>query len=268
MPLEKPKLIMGVSIQRGRYWKQFLRALLLVVVVAAAYFALDEAARRGLVEARWLDIGRMAAVVLIVLLAVRGLFNLIVGFFRRNETVRFYDQGFVWTRGKQQYKYAWHQLERYREGTRGIYLLGRWPLLQWGANVFTMADGTVFNYNHRFGDTRPCTEAVRRYTAYVTGVRMGRTLRGEQPVKLHPRLTVLPTGLETRKQDIHWSDADVRMEGGRLVIRSRGEDGRFRVVARYPRHKVDNVGGFLELASSTIRNYQPERFRRKGAKTG
>jgi len=260
---EKPNLLYGASVKRGRYFIRFMRALLLLVAVVGAYLALDEAARReGLVDWLALDIGRLVAVVLGGLIAVRGLYNLIMTFVRRGESVRFFDQGFVWNRGKQEYKYAWHQLDKYREGAGGIYLLGRWPLLQWGANRFTMRDGKVFNYNHRFGDTRGCTEVIRRYTSYVTGARMARTLRGEQPVKLNRTLTIFPTGIETRKKDIHWSEADVRMEHRRLVIRQRGKTGRFRVVSRYRPETVDNVGGLLELSAATIRNHQPERFKK------
>jgi hypothetical protein len=262
MALDKPKLLYGASVKRGRYFIRFMRALLLVVAIVGAYLALDEAARREVIDSLPLDVGRLVAVAAGGLIAVRGLYNLIMTVVRRSESVRFYDQGFVWNRGRHEYKYAWHQLDRYREGAGGIYLLGRWPLLQWGAHRFTMRDGKAFKYNHRFGDTRGCADAIRRYTAYITGARMARTLRNEEPIKLNRTLTIYPTGIETRKKDIHWSDADVRMEHRRLVIRQRGKTGRFRVVSRYRPQSVDNVGGLLELSAATIRNYQPERFKK------
>lgn len=257
---EKPRLIYGASVRRKRYFSRFLRALLLLGVVAAAYFALDEATARGLANPLLLDIGKLAAVMLAGLLSVRGLYNLVMGLVRRSESLRIYDKGLLWSRGGQKHKYAWHQLAAYREGTRGLYLV-RSPLLQWGRNTFVMADGQRFRYDHRFGDTRIGSEAVRRYAAYVTGVRMGQTLRSDQPVKLHPRLTIYPTGIETGKGDIHWSEVDVQLDGDRLLIRRLEPDGRFKTVARYAQRDVDNVGGFLELADATIRNYQPDRFR-------
>jgi hypothetical protein len=257
---DKPRLIYGASVQRKRFFTRFLRALFLLLVVAGAYWALGEAARRGLANPLLLDIGQLVAIVLGGLLAVRGLFNLIMGLFRRSESVRFYDKGLLWTRGSEKYKYAWHQLVAYREGAHGAYL-ARWPLVQSGSNTLVMADGQRFTYDHRFGDTRVGSEAVRRYAAYVTGVHMGRTLRSEQSVKLHPRLTVYPTGIESGKHDIHWSELDVALEGDRLVIRRMEPNGRFKTVSRYSQRDVDNVGGFLELAESTIRNHQPERFR-------
>jgi len=257
---EKPRLIYGVSIRRKRYFSRFARALFLVLVVVAAYFALGEAAARGLANPLLLDVGRLAAVVLAGLLSVRGLYNLVMGLARRSESLRIYDKGLLWSRRGQKHKYAWHQLVAYREGARGLYL-ARWPLVQWGSNTFVMADGQRFRYGQRFGDTRVGAEAVRRYAAYVTGVRMGQALRSEQPVKLHPRLTIYPTGIESGKVDIHWSEADVQLDGDRLVIRRLEPDGRFKTVARYAQREVENVGGFLELADATIRNHQPDRFR-------
>lgn len=257
---EKPRLIYGASVQRGRFFKRFLRALFLVLVVAAAYLALDEAATRGVVAPLLLDIGKLAAIILAGLLSVRGLYNLIMTFVRRSESVRIYDKGILWSRGGEKYKYAWHQLVAYRQGTGGLYL-ARWPLLQWGKNTFLMADGQRFRYDQRFGDTRVGSEAAHPYAAYVTGIHMGRTLRSEQAVKLHPRLTIYPTGIESGKHDVHWSEADVRLEGDRLIIKRLEPDGRYKTVGRYPQRDVDNVGGLLELAEATIRNYQPERFR-------
>lgn len=257
---EKPRLIYGASVQRRRYVKRFLRALLLVVVAAAAYLALGEAAARGLAHPLLLDVGKLAAILLAGLMSVRGLYNLVIAFVRHSESVRIYDKGLVWTRGGEKHSYPWHQLTSYREGVRGLYL-ARWPLAQWGHNTFVMADGERFRYNHRFGDTRAGSEAARRYAAYVTGIHMGRTLRAEQAVKLHPRLTIYPTGIESGKHDVHWSEADVRLEGDRLIIKRLEADGRYKTVGRYRQHAVDNVGGLLELADATIRNYQPERFR-------
>lgn len=261
---DKPRLIYGASIRRKSYVKRCLRALLLTVVVAAAYLALEEAARRGLADPLLLDVGRLVAVVLAGLLAVRALYNLALTLARRSETVRMYDKGIVWTHAGQQHKYAWHQLETYREGARGLYL-ARWPLVQWGANTLTMTDGTRFRYNHRFGDTRPGTEAARRYADYVTGVRMGRALRSERAVKLHRRLTVYPTGIESGRHEIHWSEVDVRMAGNRLEIRRLDKKGRFKTVSRYARHQVDNVGGLLDLTGATMANHQPQRFRQSRA---
>lgn len=261
---DKPRLIYGASVQRGRFFRRFLRAAFLVLVVAAAYLALGEASARGLAAPLLLDVGKLAAVVLAGLLSVRGLFNLVMALVRRNESVRFYDKGLLWTRGGNPHKYPWHQLVAYREGVRGLYL-ARWPLLQWGQNTFVMADGQTFRYGQRFGDTRAGSDAVRRYAAYVTGVHMGRTLRAEQPVRLHPKLTVYPTGIESGQQDVHWSEADVQLDGDRLVIRRLEPDGRFKTIGRYALHDVDNVGGFLELAETTIRNHQPDRFRHQRA---
>jgi hypothetical protein len=259
---EKPRLLYGASVRRRRFFSRFLRAVLIVAAAAGAFWALDEAVRRGLADPAYLLAGQLVAVALGGLAAVRGLYNLWLWLSRRDESIRFYDKGIIWSSGNNQHKYAWHQLMTYREGARGIYLM-KWPLVQWDGNRFTMADGSSFVYTGRFGDTRAATEAVRRYAAYVTGVHMGRSLRAEQPVRLHRRLTVYPGGIESGKEEIHWSQADVRLDGGRLVIRRIDERGRARTIRRYRARDVDNVGGFLELTSATIRNHQPERFNRQ-----
>jgi hypothetical protein len=96
---------------------------------------------------------------------------------------------------------------------------------------------------------------------------MGRILREEKPVKIHPRLTVWPGGVEVGRQEIPWSELDVRLKGSQLIIRRKNRSGKFRTVRRYNARKVDNVGGFMELVSATIPNYQRERFEKRQSST-
>lgn len=261
---EKPRLLVASEIERGTFFRRFRLALLLVVTVSAAYVALDLAAARGVSDLRLLDAGKLAAIVLIFLLGVRGLFNLVRGLTTRSEAARFYDQGFVWSRGKSSAKYAWHDLVSFRDSTRGLYFRRR-PIFQTGALTLRMKDGKSYRFGGRFGDTRPCAKAVRRYAAYVTGIRLGRSLRAGKTVALGRRLTVYPAGVDTGKHIIPWDALDIRHTGHRLTVRQRVK-GKWQVIQTYNTRRIDNVGGFLELAAETIRIHQPDRRKAEAQK--
>lgn len=261
---EKPRLIYAAQVRRRRFFRRFLRVLLLVVLVVGAYWALGVASARGLADLRLLDAGQLVAVVLIFLLSVRGLYNLIRALTTRSESVQFYDQGLVWTRGSDSHKYAWHDLRAFRDSTGGVYLR-RWPLFQMGALTLRMHDGSIYTFNGRFGDTRPCAKAVRRYAAYVTGIQMGRKLRSGKKTELGRSLSIEPSGVDTGKVVVPWDALDIRREGTRLIIRQKA-DGKWRTVRRYNTRRLDNVGGFLELAAETIQIHQPGRRKAAASK--
>jgi hypothetical protein len=123
-----------------------------------------------------------------------------------------------------------------------------------------MQDQRVFKFTSTHGDPREFAKAVRPFVADVIGTRMGRALRAEKPVRLHPKLTVWPGGLEIGKLKIPWTQADVKVSGGTLIVSQANKNGKFKPVHRYAIAQLDNVSGFVELAISTMRSYQPERF--------
>ncbi len=254
---EKPKLLYAAQVKRGRYFRRFLRALLLVVLAGAAYWALVVASARGLADLRLLDAGQLVAVVLMFLLSVRGLYNLVRALTTRTESVQFYDQGLVWSRRGESVKYAWQDLRAFRDSTGGLYLR-RWPVFQTGALTLRMHDGSLYTFNGRFGDTRPCAKAIRRYAAYVTGIQMGRKLRSGKKTELGRQLSIEPSGVDTGKGVVPWEALDIRRDGTRLIVRQKA-DGKWRTVRRYDTRRLDNVGGFLELAAETIQIHQPGR---------
>lgn len=260
MALNEPRLLYTASIRRLTYFRQFWRSLLLIFVIGAAWLALREASNRGVVDNPVLiDVGLLAAVVAAALLAVRCGFNLYRWLVRRDESVQVFDRGLVWTRKGETHKYSWGKMDTYRAGGNGLYLR-RLPLLQWGTHRIKMEDGAVLAFDGRFGDMRPFAAAVLRPTSKAGGMRIGQKIRNNQSVRLHPRLLVLPTGISSGKHDIHWSDLDVRRHGSNLRIRKRGKKDGFITVANLSMRKVDNAGGFMDLAVETIRNNQPERF--------
>jgi hypothetical protein len=209
-----------------------------------------------------LQVGGGVSVVIGILFGLRALLNLWRTLVRRTVTLRIFDKGFVWVSSKREDKYGWSQLVSYREGGRGLYL-GERPIVQWGADRLQMSDGRVFKITGVYGDFREISRILRRIAAHFTGIQMGRWLRDEKPVKLHPKLVIWPGGVEAGKQEIPWSQVEVRLRNRHLEILRRSDSGKFKTVRGYNARQVDNVGGFLELATATIRNHQRERFEKK-----
>lgn len=259
---QKPKLLYEVSIRRKPYFRRFIWWLLAGVAAFGAFVALEVAGGNGLADANLLWAGRIAALVAAALFLLRAILNLWGGLRRRNETLKIFDKGFVWTRGKDEQKYGWSALKTYREAGRGIYL-GKRPIMQWGAHKLTMNDGAVFKFRGIHGDLRKLGTILRRPAAHMTGVAMGQVLREEKPVKLSPQLTVWPGGVEVGKLEIPWSEIDVRLKNNKLVIYRLNDSGKFKQIRAYNPRSLDNVGGFMEVATATIRNHQRERFEKR-----
>lgn len=236
------RLLFEGGVRKGRYVRVFLRMLLGTLTVVGAYLALNEAASRGLVSTALLDVGKVVAVVLGGLFAVRGLLNLFYALFRKSEHIRVYDRGLLWKTGRKEAKYQWRQIVNFREGARG-------RLIKRGAHVLTMNDGTRHAFKWRHGDPRLFARAVRPYAAQVTGARIGQALRDGTSVKLHPNLEIQSAGVIAKRKPIRWETLIVNVEKNRLHVRSRSRAGTTEV-ASFPLHAVDNVGGFIDLARS------------------
>jgi hypothetical protein len=258
----RPRLIWQATIRRKHYFRRFAWSVLAAVAGMGGLVALDEAAGRGLADRTTLQVGGAVAAVMIVYFGLRALVNLWRCLTRRNEDLRFFDQGFSWTRGGVKYSAPWTKLRAYREGHHGIYL-GKRPLLQWGAVRMTMRDGRVFKVTGAYGDMRRFARAVRQIAADITGTWMGRALRNEHSVQLHRKLILHPGGVEVGKHEIPWSELETSLKRGRLVIYRLNQKGKFKPVKSYSAGSVDNVAGFLELAHGTIRNWQRERFQKR-----
>ncbi len=259
MNFEKPRLIFQANVERKRFFRRFTLAFIVALACGVAWFALEQAGMRGLIDPAVLGVGQIVALVVFVIFTARALVSLFVWLRLKNESLKVFDKGFTWTRGKDAYKSSWNKLVNFREGARALRLAGR-PMLQWGAHTLTMQDQRVFKFTSTHGDPRDFVKTVRPYVAEVTGTRMGKALRAERPVKLHPKLTVWPGGVEIDKLKLPWTEIDVKVRGGKLTVFQLGKNGKFKPVRSYPISKIDNVSGFVELATSTMRSYQPERF--------
>lgn len=252
--LRKPKLLFEIVVERRPYWRRFRLSLIIILMCAGAMAALTAARQRGLVDNNTLDIGWLAAVLIIALSVIRSIVNLVRWRRRRNETIRFFNRGFTWERNGSKYQYSWNKLHTVREGGHGLYL-GKRPLVQWGTLTLTMADKRVFKLTPAHGDLKQFTKAIRPYAAEVTGIRMGRRLREERPVRVHPKLIVWPGGLQVGKQELPWQVLNVSVKGNKLIIRAK-DKGKPRTVRKFNTGSIDNLGGFVELATTTIRTHR------------
>jgi len=259
LPSEKSRLIFQRDIKRGRYVRRLFRQVLGFLAVLGAYFAVGEAAARGVIAGLTVDIGRLAAIVLGGLFVVRAGSYLFYALTRRSEELRFYSKGFVWVRGKEAFKYPYPELVRYREGGRGLYI-GMRPLVQWGAHTLEMRDGEVFRVRPRHGSLKRFADRVRPHAANVTAIQIGQTLRAGRPVQLHRNLTVYPGGVEIGRHEVRWVEMAVLIRRNSLIIqRYSPKRKKFRRVKRFWIPHVDNVGGFYDLAQGTIRNHRERR---------
>src|SRR5690606_33337138 len=89
---------------------------------------------------------------------------------------------------------------------------------------------------------------------------MGQALRNRKAVRLNDELAVSAAGLAAGKLKIPWSELDVTIRKGKLILSRKNAAGIFKPVKSYPLYRLENVGGFMDVAASTIKNHQPERF--------
>ena len=255
----KPKLLYTAEIRRNRYFRRFMWLLLAVVAAGAAFMALDEAAAREAADGDVLQIGKIVALGVVILLAVRALLNLLHFFTTRNESVRIYDRGLVWQRGKKQYKYSWAQLKAFRDGARTRKLLGR-SIFHTGAHTFEMRDCQTFKLTWKHGNIDDVSKAIDPYIADTIGTMMGKALRNSKSVQVNPKLSMNKNGIVAGDTRIPWSRVDVRVQNGKLTILEMTPEKKFQTVRRYDTRKVDNLAGFLDVADGIIRSHQRDRF--------
>jgi len=243
---QPPKLLMEATLSRRPFFRRALLSLLVFIAALIGIWGLNEVNNLGkLPDGSWLPLTVVVAIIGVVFF-IRGVANFVRWLRTKNETLKLFNQGIVRTRGNDTLKYGWGQLHTYREGSKALRL--------------TMQDGKVVNIDSRYGNLADWAKYIRQYAARVTGVYIARAIREERPVVLHPKLTIWPGGVEVDKKEIPWSNVDVRLIGKQLVVFQRAKSGNFQKVKAYNVYTVDNVGGFLEVAHSTMKNHQRERF--------
>lgn len=253
---QQNRLLFEAQFKRNRYFRRFMWMVLATVASLAAWIALDEVAGRGEADADLLNIGKWVALAAAALLALRAIFNLITYFRTRTETVRVFDRGIIWTRGKKsEFKYQWPHVKSFTEGIHRRPLFGKR-----GAQVLLMRDGKTLQFKPRLGDAVEYTEIVRSIVAELTAERMTRALREGKAVTVHPKLAMNKSGVIAGKNKIRWSQVDIELKRNKLVVSKLTKEGKFQSVQSYDVHTVENLYGFLDVADSAMRTHQPKRF--------
>ncbi len=256
---QKNRLVFEAELKRNKYFRRFMWMLLATVASGAAWIALDEVAGRGEADADLLMIGKWAALIAVLLLALRALLNLIIFFRTKNESVMVTDRGFVWNRGKQQHKYRWNLVRSFTEGARSLHLFGR-PFWQRGAQTIITRDGKTFKFRPRLGDPQAFAEVVGPLIAEPIAEAMTRALREKKTIRMHPQLAMNAAGVIAGKEKIRWSQVDISVKRSKLGVYRLNNEGKFQTVRSYDIHTVENLHGFLDVADSAMRTHQPKRF--------
>ncbi|MEQ8675851.1 MAG: hypothetical protein RLP44_16545 [Aggregatilineales bacterium] len=266
MVLDRPKLLLKAKTNRRRYFRRALWLILALVAAFAAWIALDEAISRDVFDADVLRIGQWVAVIISALFFLRILINLYLWLRTKNETVAIFDRGFQWEKGKKKSKYSWSQLKEYRDTSGGIKFL-HWYLFRRGGLNFLMRDGEKFRLTARHGDLNKLRADIEPIVADITGTTIGKALRNRKQVKLHSKLVMSAGGIVTGKEKLRWSEVDVQEKKRHVVIARISKDGKTKTVQKFRKQDVINLPGFLDIAESTIRNHQPDRFNIKTYRT-
>jgi hypothetical protein len=261
----EPKLLYKAALVRAPLLKRFWFVFWGALASGGAWYGLGEAAARNLIEVdpTLLGVGQLAAAAVMTLFATRAVVLLWQWATRRDETVRIYDQGFVWTRGTGKRQTAikgdWRKIDSLREAAGGVWLFKR-PLLQWGAHELKTTKGEMLRFTGNHGNVRQFIHIVRPLVGELLGVRIGQALRDEQPFPFLKDLVLYPGGLQVGGRGIPWARLDIARKRNRVTISEAGKDGRFKPVKHYGAHTIPNLAGLMEIASATIKNYQPTRF--------
>ncbi|MCY4009332.1 MAG: hypothetical protein OXF22_06230 [Anaerolineaceae bacterium] len=245
------------------YWNQNRRsqrrqalsiALVLASSAAAAYAAMNAASDPLLINTLWLDIGKLAAILLLAISCSRFVTQLVLAASRPNQTIYLYDQGFTWHQGRSQKRYRWNQVQQYHENLRNP------ALFPWGSLRFRMEDERVYRLRPAHGNLRRIARLIRPYLAQAAAQKMRAQLQHDRPVRLNRNLLVWPNGVTIRSREIAWPELELRIRHGRLQFRQRRTNGSSRIVKSIPLHKISHVAGFLQLSQSAMRGEHDLRY--------
>ncbi len=273
--MEKPRLIYQFDVRRRVHLRRFLWNLLAVVGAVgawAAFFYLSQPSSDPRLERAYealppllLTIGQVIGLGAAAVFAVRAVFALARAVRTRSQSAQFYDRGFRWQRGTEVNQYAWSSVRNFREGYHQM-KVGRAVLGGWGGNALEMKDGKTYRFTAIHGNPKIFARVIRPYITEAVGERMAQALREGKTIRLHPQFVVARAGVQARKEKIRWSELDIKVGRGRLLVKRADKKGKFKTVTSFPLSQLNNVSAFLDLASSTIQNHQPERFNIKTQK--
>jgi hypothetical protein len=263
MATERPKPVAQQPIFAFRWRKRraFFRFLfngLASVTSLAAAGALGLVSVRDIVDERLIQVGTVVALGACALFAVRGLLSLLAALLRPSVDAEFFKQGFTWDIGRQKHRYPYSAVRNYREGARTLRFLGL-PLRRIGANTLTMRDKTVFRITRSLTKPAAFDATVGPILNDLMGQRIAKGLREDQTIKLADDLLLNKRGIKVGKHPVSWARLDVLRKGSQVVFKQREKSGKFKTIWTIPAHRIDNLGGFLEVTAATLNNHQPER---------
>lgn len=250
------RLLYATGARRGLYVRFFLRALLGVLLAIALGVAVTNLAERDQQFTLLLNIALLLAIVFGLWFAIRLAVQFVRIFTRRSVTVYLYDKGLLWSEKGHTSKHRWAEVVRFREGARAVRLFGR-PLIEWGAHILTMEDGSEYRFSPYLGDVEAFAQYVRPYASHITSLRMGKALRQEQPVKLSDKLVIYPGGVAVRRTEVPWAELRVTVNDtySRITLRRVRPGARPKVLTKMPVYSLDNAGGFVEIARPQIESF-------------
>ncbi|MFN8377659.1 MAG: hypothetical protein U0452_03210 [Anaerolineae bacterium] len=255
-PPTTARLLYTTGARRGLYIRFFLRALLGMVLAILLGVAVTNLMQREPQTSVLLQLALLLAILFGLWFAIRLVVQLVRIFTRRSATVRLYDKGIVWSEKGRTTKHRWTEIVRFREGARALRLFGR-PLLEWGAHILTMEDGSEYRFSPYLGDVEAFAQYVRPYASHVTSLRMGKALRREQPVKLSDKLVIYPGGVAYKRAEVPWAELRVTVDPGfeQITLRRLQAGVKPKTLARMPVYSLDNAGGFVEIARPQIESF-------------
>jgi hypothetical protein len=261
---DQPEVVLKAQVTRKPYRRGLRYGLLLVLCGIGVWYLLmlpnisggDTPWVPETVETVSLGVGRIVAGLLVLIGAARLVVNIALVILRKPQQIIFYDQGFTWKRRKDTHKYRWEAVKSVREDPNA-WFIGNRRLLQWGRVTLKMRDGEVFHFTGAHGDLLAFLQNVRPFYADAVGARMAQILRQNKPFAIHKSVQVQPGGLVIDgNTKVGWQHLQLDMTGKHLLFRQVQNDGNLKTVKRLPLKQVNNLAGFLELAESTMANFQ------------
>ena len=199
-------------------------------------------------------VGMVSAFVFMLISLGRAIYRFRLARQRQDEDILFYDKGFVWRRkDTPEAKYGWNAIKTIRR----LYKHTRRGKGQRGYIELMMRDGQTFQYGTHHGDLDQFVAKVEPYANAEIGNRMAHWVRSGQIFKIHPRIAVHPEGILIDGEHLlDWVYLTLTVNNDLLQIAIRHPDESVEPLLNLPVPEVVNLGGFMELASTTAENYQ------------
>lgn len=268
---DQPELVFKGGELRKQYVRRWRWALVAMLASGGMFYMLSLQLVTDAVDAlTWmpytvrliaLNGGRIIAATVLLISVSRFLANVLIALRRKTQRMKFYDRGFTWEINGEKHKYGWNAVKTVREQPHSYHFAGR-TLLQWGGVTFKMRDGNQFKFTPAHGNINQFLQRVHPYYTAEIGTRMGQMLRLNKTFKVHPAITVTPAGLvidgKNNKTRIGWAQLHLELDNDKhnLSISRYDEYEIMQPVMKLSTYTIDNLGAFMEVAETTMENYQ------------